>query len=427
MGHKGEYKLNIGDVIDSYERNLLIIDRKIVYKKAYKNGKQYNTGLRYYKYKCLSCGNEDWIVDYSLIGQKCGCNACCTPPKKIVKGINDISTTAPWMMQFIQDKEYCYSNAKNSKVKTKMICPDCGRVHIKTAAQLNANHGLACICKDGCSYPNKFMHSFLEQTSCDFEREKVFDWSQNRIYDFYISTVDGDAIIEVQGIQHIERCINAKSRSLEEEIENDVLKKSLALNNGIKYYYTIDASVSECDYIKNSIINSEIANVLHIDLCNIDWNKCDEFATSNLYKTICEYHETNKYLDAEEIAKNFKVSKMLVFRAIKTGIKFGWCTLSLKDSRDIREKDKVVDHGQKPVYCLTNDTMYSSALTACNVLSEQNGDTYNSRPLRKSIDRGQKYKGLKFTFVSRQDFNKAKSKFPEKCFGDFFNIKENTA
>ena len=95
MGNKyGDFKLNIGDRIDTFERHLIIIDRKYVDKIAHKNGKPYNLYQKFYKYKCLNCGNEDWIIEDALTGkQHCGCNACCHPPRKLVVRINDITTT----------------------------------------------------------------------------------------------------------------------------------------------------------------------------------------------------------------------------------------------------------------------------------------------------------------------------------------------
>lgn len=231
------YKYNIGDVISDEKRSIKIIDRFYITKQKFKNGKPYNQNEKRYKYQCLKCGNEDTVNEYFLYGKHpIGCNACCTNYKKIIKGVNDISTTAPWMMEYICDKEYCYTNSKYSQKETMMRCPDCGRIYKKSAYLVCANHSLSCVCGDGCSYPNKFMFALLEQTGLDFEREKSFDWSLRRIYDFYIYDNNKNIICEMQGSQHVAKCINNNGRTVEEEIANDYIKEVLANRlNGMDY------------------------------------------------------------------------------------------------------------------------------------------------------------------------------------------------
>lgn len=54
-----KFKLEIDDIITSYDRNMKIIDREYRHKPIYKNGKTYNCNEKWYKYKCLKCGNID--------------------------------------------------------------------------------------------------------------------------------------------------------------------------------------------------------------------------------------------------------------------------------------------------------------------------------------------------------------------------------
>lgn len=400
----GEFKYNIGDVIKDSSRELKIIDRYYVSKEKKKNGKTYSSNGKWYKYRCLKCGNEDSVIEYSLHSQNCGCNACCTPPRKIVKGINDISTTAPWMARYISDKHYISNNAKYSKVKTKMVCPDCGRVHMKSALNVYANHGLSCPCSDNWSFPNKFMYAVLENANIDFQPEKLFDWSFGKIYDDYIEHNGKTIIIEMQGAQHFDRSISKKARTLEEEKENDSFKMETALNNGIDYYFQIDARKSDCDFLKGSIINSGLLNVLNISDKDIDWSKCDEMATSNHYKLISEYHESMPHLSVAEIAKHFKTNTSHVMKAVKAGLKFGWCSKSFSETKKIREKNGLVEHGQKPIYCVTDGKYFRNAQEACDYYYNMTNEPHNHRALRKSISRNNNYKGRKFIFVSRDEY-----------------------
>lgn len=400
----GEFKYNIGDVIKDSSRELEIIGRYYVNKEKKKNGKTYSSNEKWYKYKCLKCGNEDSVVEYSLHSQNCGCNACCIPPKKIVKGINDISTTAPWMMRYISDKDYIYNNAKYSKVKTRMICPDCGRVHMKSALNVCANHGLSCPCSDNWSYPNKFMYALLENANIDFKPEKSFDWSFGKIYDDYIKHNSKTIIVEMQGAQHFDRSISEKVRTLEEEKENDSFKMETALNNGIDFYFQIDARKSDCEFLKKSIINSGLLSVLNISDEDIDWGKCDEMATSNHYKLISEYHESMPHLSVVEIAKHFKTNTSRVMKAVKSGLKFGWCSKSFSETKKIREKNGLVEHGQKPIYCVTDGKYFRNAQEACDYYYSMTNEPHNHRALRKSISRNSNYKGKKFIFVNRDEY-----------------------
>ena len=177
-----------------------------------------------------------------------------------------------------------------------------------------------------------------------------------------------------------------------------------ALNNGIDYYFQIDASKSDCDFLKESIINSGLLSVLNISDEDIDWNKCDEMATSNHYKLISEYHESMPHLSVAEIAKYFKTNTSHVMKAVKAGLKFGWCSKSFSETKKIREKKGLVEHGQKPIYCVTDGKYFRNAQDACDYYYGMTNEPHNHRALRKSISRNNNYKGRKFIFVSRDEY-----------------------
>lgn len=428
MGKKlGEFKYNVGDIIKDDKRYLRIIDRYYVSKTKIKKGKEYTANEKWYKYRCLKCGNIDSLREYSIDGQKHGCNACCNPPKKVIKGVNDISTTAKWMMDYIIDDDYCYSNIKYSKEKTSVKCPNCGRISITSAYNIFTNHSVPCSCKDGHSYPNKYMYSFLEQSGVNFESEKSFSWSNRKRYDFYIQHNESKIICEMQGMQHYNERNGWNGKTLDDEIKNDKYKKSLALSNEINYYYQIDASSSDAEYIKDSIINSGLLKIIDVCADDINWDLCGMFASSNIYKIISEYHEQNPYLKCEDIACYFKVSKDTVFKAIKFGLKYGWCSISFMDTKHMMEENNLFNHGAKPIYCLTNDSYYRDIKTVCDYLTSKTGLYHSQGTLWQYIRANKKYKENEYTYITREEFNEAKSKFPDKCHGNFFNIKENVA
>jgi hypothetical protein len=414
-----KFQREIGDKVDTFDRNLIIIDREIRPKIAHKNGKPYNLNQKFYKYKCLDCGNEDWSVEYAL-GEKmhCGCNACCHPPKKVVVGVNDITTTAPWMVKYFpKGITEAQKYTKYSNEIVELVCPDCGRVYKKQIKAFCSAKTLACVCGDGISYPNKYMYALLEQLKICFEKEKTFSWSESKRYDFYIN--DNEIIVEMNGKQHYSKPINPKARTLEEEQENDRYKRKIAFENGIDKYFSIDCSESDGDFIKNNIIKSGLLESLNVFEEQINWKECDEFATSNLVKAVCEYKKANPHLTISEIAKHFKTAYGVVQNYIKKGAKLGWCTYDINESRQILESQNRIDHRQKPIYCITNDTYYRSSGVAEKSLSTPR-QTFYSRQIRKSIQREQNYLNHKFIYITRAKFNEATILYPTKTVGNPF-------
>jgi hypothetical protein len=122
-------------------------------------------------------------------------------------------------------------------------------------------------------------------------------------------------------------------RTNEEEMENDDLKMYLAYNNGIKKYVILDCRDSELEWIKNSILNSKLAKVF--DLTNVDWLKCNEFATNtNLIKNTCELW--NKGLGASDISKILKISYGSVIRYLHKGTELNLCNyINIKKIRAV--------------------------------------------------------------------------------------------
>lgn len=422
---KPEYKN--GDIISTFGRNLEIIDKEYREITGNKNGKQYQNHRWYYKYKCLDCGNEDWIVGYCLSdSQHCGCNACCVPPKKIVKGINDIATTNSWMVKYFVNPEDATRYSKFSNSKVDMRCPDCGRLHKdKKIGNVYNNKALSCPCQDGWSYPNKFMYSLLEQIGVYFETEKYFDWSDNRLYDDYIEYNGLKIITEQQGQQHYYRPFNNKSRSIEEERANDTYKYELAIKNGIDKYFIIDASISTMEYMKDSIIKSGLLGVFNKMPNDIDWSACDIFAMKNFAKTICLYKNSNPNLSLKEISNIFHIGYNTVLKYIKSGSKFGWCNYNkFDDLRMIRESCRMITNA-KPIHCLTDGKYYRNSKVFVEEYEREFGKHLQERNIR-SVCEGKRnhVNNLKFEYITQEEFNNIKSKAPDIAIGEFFKSKQ---
>lgn len=338
------FKFEIGDIING----ILIIDRE--YRTI--KGKKY----KFYKYRC-TCKNEDWINEGHL-NQGQGCNVCCPNPRKAVLGRNTIWDKARWMVALGVSEEDAKKNTPQSSQKIEVTCPYCGRKKKCTISHIHDTHSIGCICGDGVSYPEKFIYSLLEQLNVKFEMQfSNFNWINNIRYDFYIPSVD--LILEVHGGQHgkfiaKDELIFVKrtkgfTMSDRDDIKIDAEKCWLAYDNGIENYIQLDCNYSDMEYIKNSMLNSELANMF--DLSKVDWNKCEEFACGNLVKKICDYWHEHREINGEDIftkdiGEVFGLSKLTISRYLKQGSKLGWCNYDPKE-----ENKRNGGQNNQPIYC----------------------------------------------------------------------------
>ena len=239
--------------------------------------------------------------------------------------LNVIWYKAPWMIDLGVSEKDSKTHTYNSSKKIFVKCPHCGRIKESVPNNIYIKHSIQCPCGDGISYPEKFMESVLIQLNIKYERQYKTDWSQTRIYDFYLT--DYDTIIETHGKQHYEE--SSRGRSLKEEQENDKLKEELALKNGIKNYIIIDCRESELEHIKNNILYSELNKLS--DLRNINWVQCEEYALKNKVKEVCDYKKENPEISTADLAKKFGMNRSTVTKYLKSGAKLGWCGYNTKE------------------------------------------------------------------------------------------------
>lgn len=324
-----EFRIGIDEIIKDDKRDLIIIDREIRVV-CEKNNKKHN--YRYYKYHCNKCGYEGWIIESSLLNHKHGCSLCSN--QVVVEGINDIPTTNPEMIKYFQggyDEAKLYTKSSNKYIYA--ICPICGHIKDKKV-KVNSLYraGLSCFCNDGISYVEKFTNSILKQLNLDFQTQltkSTFKWIGKYKYDFYFEYNNEQYILETHGLQHYEESFkNVKSnknrRSLEEEQENDKLKKELALLNGVKEqnYIVVDCRYSDLEWIKQNILESRLAELF--DLSKIDWLKSHEFALKTKVKDVCDLWESGIH-NVIEIGNIIGLSNTTVTKYLHKGKVLNWC------------------------------------------------------------------------------------------------------
>lgn len=289
-------KYAIDDIVNTKNGKIKILDFAYL-----KNDKKSN--CRGYKYECLIDGYIGEIREKDLDRGR-GCTVCGN--NKVVKGINDISTTHSELLIYFKNIEDAYNNSAYSNKSIFIKCPSCGYEKKIRIADLS-RQGFGCfVCNDGISIGEKIMSNVLLQLNIKFHREKSdFEWLKpyNKRYDFYFKINNEEYIIETHGKQHYKETTGNWKRTLKEEIDNDNLKKELAINNGIKKenYIVVNCEESNLKWIKNSII-SELNNIFPLN--KINWIECyknscvsNVFIASDLYNKKWKIKEISKKLN----------------------------------------------------------------------------------------------------------------------------------
>ena len=384
-----DFKVEIGTSFKDIKRDMVILERE------YRNkGKK---RLKYYKYHCNVCTYENHVEESSLL-KGTGCTLCSG--KDVVEGINDIATTDSWMIDLGVSKEDAKRYTKSSGKEITVKCPDCKKDKKIVLRNLYQYRSICCSCKDGVSYPEKFMISFLEQLGINYTRQKSIDNNATR-YDFFVP--DYNLIIETHGMQHYNGSFNhCGGRSLKDEQENDLYKKMLANMWGYNYI-VIDCRYSKLEWIKDNILKSELTK--YFEFKDIDWNMCSEFAVSNMNKIICDYWNTKQeHETTKTIAKKFNLSDVTIQTYLKNGTETGLCNYDPKEeSRKGSSRSGKMSGKKVSVFNLNGDYIgtFVSA-TELERVSEKEIGTKLYQPNISAVILGKvkQHKGYTFKYVS---------------------------
>lgn len=240
--------------------------------------------------------------------------------------------------------------SKGSGRKYKFKCPRCSNLK-ETEPKTLLSRGFSCSrCGDGISYPEKIMFNLLEQLGISFATQKKFSWADGKLYDFFLPSFN--IVIETHGLQHYSGW--GTIGNIEKIQENDRIKESLAKNNGIRLYVVIDCRESSLEWMKNSIVNSELSNLFN--LTNIDWFKCHEYSCNSLIKLSCDIWNEG-IRSANEIGKILGFSSATISKYLKKGYVIGWCDYDPREAkRDSGKKAGI--RKRKPVTQFTMDGEY---------------------------------------------------------------------
>ena len=331
-----DFKIEIGQSFKDNKRNITIIDRE--YRKInYKNGK--SRIRKYYKYHCNICNAELWAEENNIYDNNC---ACCEN-QIVVKGINDIATTSPWMIKYFSNIEDAYTHTYYSSKKVWIKCPYCEYEKYMRIENLKRKEFTCPKCSDGISFPEKFMLNLLNNLK-ELNQLKDFkyqysklnaNWCGRKRYDFYFELNGEGYIIETHGEQHYRETGLGK---LEENKQNDLNKYNLAISNGIKpeNYIVIDCRKSELEFIKNNILSSRLNEIFNLN--TIDWINIEENSTKNIIKEVCCYWKLhrnikNEMITAKHLERIFKLRRPCILNYLKIGTRLGWCNYNPEEER----------------------------------------------------------------------------------------------
>ena len=371
-----------------YKENDVVNNLKIIEQIRLPQGKV-KSMVKGYKYKCLKCNYVGTIKEVKL-NQGRGCCVCHN--QKIIKGINDITTTNPSLIKYFKNIKDAESHSLGSNKKAIAKCPNCGLE--KEIVIYNIINFSCPNCSDGFSYSEKFLMELFTELNVDFVLGKTFDWSNHKIYDFYILSIS--LICEAHGIQHYKDSLNWNSSYIKQK-ENDDYKEKLAKENDIKYYIQLDCRKSELEWIKNSILNSELNELF--DLSNVDWNKCE--INSFKSKMIESINLWNDGLSIKEITKIIKLNRATIRNYLKRGSSQNLCNYNSETNKYcVIQHNKAIN--SKKVKCIETNCTYNSYTECALEMSKIYNIRFHSSHIGKVCNGTRKtHKGFHFTNINK--------------------------
>jgi len=379
------YKYNSNDVI-----NGLMIIKPI----------EDNLKVKEYEYQCQKCGYVGIKNEYDI--ERFGCGVC--KGLIVAKGINDIPTTAPWMVKYFQGGEKEASNyTKASSLKFYPKCPECGKIKEKPMriSTLYKNHSIGCICSDGYSIPEKFLYFILMELNVEFIFHYKSEWTNNYIYDFYLPQYN--CIVETHGEQHYWYVSDwhIDQTGFDKHVENDKNKHELAIKH-VDQYIVIDCRESTIKWLSTNVLKSELSSLFNLNAIN--FNDIYEKSLKSLCIQVCSdwkyVHDTNI------LSKTYKLSRATIIRYLHRGADIGLCDY---DSLEERRRSTVKAMGgwnSQKLHVVSNNTgiekYYHSRSDFIKNSEADFGVNITHHPLfnRLKGKESTEYKGLTITKIS---------------------------
>ena len=333
--------------------------------------------------------NHRWKATPGAVLRGTCCPYC--KGKRVIVGETSLWDTHPDIAKLLKNPKDGYEYSAGSNQKVYFVCPDCGIARLKNICDA-CNHGFTCLtCGDGVSYPNKFCRAFLNQLPIsDYIPEYQPDWAKPYLYDNFFEYNGVYYILEADGSFHYNDK-NEFGGTLTDRQRTDEIKNRLAEQHNITLI-RIDCRESNCEYIKNEILNSELNKIFELN--SIDWVECDIIAQKNLVKLVCELYMAG-VKSTKEISQNLKIGRTTVTRYLKRGVDLQWCDYNpkLAASDGIKKISKPVI----ATSIIDGTERYFHSHAECErELTNMCGFNFFSTYIAKACDNGKPYKGFMF-------------------------------
>lgn len=230
-----------------------------------------------------------------------------------------IKFSSPEILKFLINESDALLYKKYSSSIISVKCENCNSVFSRNIKYIT-NNGICCKkCGDGLSYPEKFMRELLIQLNINFEQQyKATIDGKNRFFDFKLNNL----LVEMDGGFHYIDNISISKYSLEEIKDIDNKKDLWARKNGFDII-RINSKISDFEYIKTNILNSNLAQ--RFDLSLIDWTNIEVKSQKNIMIEVCKYKKMNPSAFCGEIGKIFKLHERTISLYLKRGNDLGLC------------------------------------------------------------------------------------------------------
>lgn len=377
----------------------------------------FSIGIRSNKHiwvKCKDASHPDYQIITGKFFEGDRCPVCSN--HKIIAGINDIATTHPDYVKYFKHPNDAKLYSIHSGKKAWFKCPLCGNEKYIDICTAFANGYSCSSCGDGVSFNNKFIYCFLKQLQNKdgfiLQTEKVFEWSKRlgsnrskRLYDFYINNGQ-DFIIEAHGGQHFDYGFDRScgGRTVEEEQANDAIKYTLAISNGIlpTNYIVLDCRESKKDFLINSIMNSCLPDVLKFTWEDIDWDKCENFACSNLVKQVSDLWDIGlRRLEEFSVATGLACST--VSKYLRQADDLGWIIYESSTN--------------KPIICVDNNYVFKTSRICSDLSLELFGVFIKQKHIQSNANNEiSNTHGLHFKYLTRQEFRTIQKTEPHRVY-----------
>lgn len=310
-------------------------------------------------HRCKICGYI-WPTRPRDILRGHGCPLCSGrvigPPPEYINSIWASEYMEYFSKYLTEEQMKQYTPHSSQRVDAK--CPDCGTPKNIVISNL-CEFGIGCKCQDGVSFPNKFVFNIIQQLNLETNSEYSPNWAKKKKYDIYVPHYK--LIIENHGAQHyIDKTIWNKSRSLQDEQENDLFKYNLAINNGITDYIVLDCRYSNKEWIKSSIMNSKLPSILCFKEDDINWDEALLYASTSLIRTSAKLF--NEGYHALEISNMIGKHRSTVCHWLNIATDLGLC--------DYRPKNEVIRANAKKIRCIETNIIFDSIRAAARFIDQ---------------------------------------------------------